>query len=210
MLKLRLLVAFVVLALVQMACGMPSQPLVTETPAASQTATEGPRVVTATAGPQQPTTVTSTNSAVPTTAPAAAATQASDNPTSSYLLRAMAGQTMTVKVTSTSPLALTVYGLDDGQPLVRSVVEVTEWTGDLTLTQDYMIMVVPAVDSASYTLEVGVETDRASYFSLDEILAFSEPFEPWCKWLALRVLSGNRMVIPEEPETPYTPRKAFL
>jgi len=56
----------------------------------------------------------------------------------------------------------------------------------------------------------GVETDRAAYFSLEEILSFTEPFEPWCKWLALRVLNGNCSVIPEEPGTPYAPRKGFL
>jgi 8-oxo-dGTP diphosphatase len=56
----------------------------------------------------------------------------------------------------------------------------------------------------------GMETDGAAYLSLDEILSFSEPFEPWCKWLALRVLSGKCSLIPEESETPYAPRKAFL
>ncbi len=56
----------------------------------------------------------------------------------------------------------------------------------------------------------GVETDRAAYFSLEEILSFPEPFEPWCKWLALRVLRGKCSVILEEPETPYAPSKAFL
>jgi len=55
-----------------------------------------------------------------------------------------------------------------------------------------------------------VETDRVAYFSLEEILSFAEPFEPWCKWLALRVLNGKCNVIPQEPETPYTPRQAFL
>ncbi len=56
----------------------------------------------------------------------------------------------------------------------------------------------------------GVETDRAAYFSLEEILAFTEPFELWCKWLALRILSGKCNVIPDNPGTPYTPCKAFL
>lgn len=56
----------------------------------------------------------------------------------------------------------------------------------------------------------GVETDRAAYFSLEEILSFSEPFEPWCQWLAVRVLSGKCRVIPEEPGAPYAPHKAFL
>lgn len=56
----------------------------------------------------------------------------------------------------------------------------------------------------------GVETDRAVYLSVDEIVSFAEPFEPWCKWLALRVLGGHYSVIPEEPETSYAPRKAYL
>ena len=56
----------------------------------------------------------------------------------------------------------------------------------------------------------GEETDRAAYFSLDDILSFTEPFEPWCKWLALRVLSGQCYVIHEAVGTPYAPRKAFL
>lgn len=56
----------------------------------------------------------------------------------------------------------------------------------------------------------GVETDRAAYFSLEEILSFPEPFEPWSKWLALRVLTEKYLIIPEEPGTPYNPHKAFL
>lgn len=74
-----------------------------------------------------------------------------------YLLRAMKGQTMTATITSNSELALTIYGLDDGQPLVRSHMGVSTWTGTLPATQDYMIMVVPAVDSASYTLTTTVK-----------------------------------------------------
>lgn len=56
----------------------------------------------------------------------------------------------------------------------------------------------------------GVETDKAAYFSLGEIISCDEPFEPWCKWLALRVLRGKCTIIPEEPQTPYLSRKAFL
>lgn len=56
----------------------------------------------------------------------------------------------------------------------------------------------------------GVETDRAAYFSAEEILSCTEPFEPWCKWLALRVLNGTYRIIAEEPGTPYAPRKAYL
>ena len=56
----------------------------------------------------------------------------------------------------------------------------------------------------------GVETDRAVYFSLEELVSTDEPFEPWCKWLALRVLRGEAFFIPEHPDTPYAPSKGFL
>lgn len=76
-----------------------------------------------------------------------------------YLVRAQANQTMKVKVTSGSMLALTIYGLQDGQPLVRADFGLMEWSGNLNLTQDYVIMVVPGptVDTATYTIEVTVE-----------------------------------------------------
>ncbi len=56
----------------------------------------------------------------------------------------------------------------------------------------------------------GVETDKAAYLSLDEMDSFEEPFEPWCEWLARRVLTGECTSIPCEPNNPYHPRKAFL
>src|SRR5450759_425752 len=56
----------------------------------------------------------------------------------------------------------------------------------------------------------GIETDKASYLSIEEIDSFDEPFEPWCKWLARRVLTGERTITPCEPNNPYYPRKAFL
>ena len=63
---------------------------------------------------------------------------------------------------------------------------------------------------AGVPISDGVETDQAAYLSMDEILSFTEPFEPWCKWIALRVLSGKYKVIREDPGTPYSPCKAFL
>ena len=56
----------------------------------------------------------------------------------------------------------------------------------------------------------GIETDRAGYFSLREIDAFTEPIEPWCEWLVRRVLSGDYRMIPPESANPYRPRVAFL
>ena len=56
----------------------------------------------------------------------------------------------------------------------------------------------------------GVETDGARYFSLEEMEAFDEPFEPWCEWLVRRVLRGAYHLIPPEENNPYRPRVAFF
>ena len=54
------------------------------------------------------------------------------------------------------------------------------------------------------------ETDRAGFFSLDEIDLFEDPIEPWCEWIARRVLEGKHIVIPMDADNPYTPLKSFL
>jgi hypothetical protein len=76
-----------------------------------------------------------------------------------YLLRAQEGQTMTVIVNPAqeASVALTIYGLDDGQPLVRADFGLTSWAGELNKTQDYVIMVVPSVDSTTFTIQTIVE-----------------------------------------------------
>jgi ADP-ribose pyrophosphatase YjhB (NUDIX family) len=56
----------------------------------------------------------------------------------------------------------------------------------------------------------GVETDGAAFFTLEEMDAFDEPFEPWCAWLVRRVLGGRYHLIPPEAENPYRPRMAFF
>jgi len=56
----------------------------------------------------------------------------------------------------------------------------------------------------------GIETDKAAYFSLEEMDVFDEPFELWCEWLARRVLKGNYHLIPTESDNPYQPHLAFL
>lgn len=56
----------------------------------------------------------------------------------------------------------------------------------------------------------GIETDRTAYFSLEQMDAFDEPFEPWCEWLVRRVLQGDYRCIPPEPNNPYDPHLAFL
>jgi hypothetical protein len=75
-----------------------------------------------------------------------------------YLLRAMAGQTMTVVITSPhQDVLLTIWGLTDGQPLVRSVSGATSWTGVLPATQDYVIDAVSVGGNTTYTLETRVK-----------------------------------------------------
>ena len=54
------------------------------------------------------------------------------------------------------------------------------------------------------------ETDKAAYFSLDEIANFNEPFDEFCEWMARRVLEGRFQVIPPESANPYYPHLAFF
>ena len=74
----------------------------------------------------------------------------------SYVLRAQAGQTLTAALTG-SNVGLTIYGLQDGQSLVSREGGATNFSQQLTKTQDYLINVVPAVDSTSFTLNVTVK-----------------------------------------------------
>ncbi|HEY45211.1 MAG: hypothetical protein AMJ88_04140 [Anaerolineae bacterium SM23_ 63] len=56
----------------------------------------------------------------------------------------------------------------------------------------------------------GIETDRAAYFSVQEMESFDEPFESWCEWLVRRILGGEYRIIPPEPLNPYRPLAAYL
>lgn len=55
-----------------------------------------------------------------------------------------------------------------------------------------------------------IETDRAAYFSQEEVDALKEPLEPWCRWLVSRVLQGEYHLIPPELNNPYYPQPSFL
>jgi ADP-ribose pyrophosphatase YjhB (NUDIX family) len=54
------------------------------------------------------------------------------------------------------------------------------------------------------------ETDKAAFFSLDEMTGFNEPFDAFCEWMARRVLEGQYRLIPPESANPYHPYLAFL
>lgn len=74
-----------------------------------------------------------------------------------YFLKASKDQTMTVKLTSAGDAArLTIYGLQDGQTLVSANSGATTWTGKLPMTQDYVIVVVPTVETTTFTIEATV------------------------------------------------------
>jgi hypothetical protein len=76
-----------------------------------------------------------------------------------YLLKAMQGQTMTVNLTAPPNSAgITIYGMDDGQPLIRAQSGATTFTGQLPATQDYVIQVVPFGNTqVNFTLDVTVQ-----------------------------------------------------
>jgi ADP-ribose pyrophosphatase YjhB (NUDIX family) len=54
------------------------------------------------------------------------------------------------------------------------------------------------------------ETDKAAYFSLDELNTLDEPFLEFCKCLACRVLRGEHRVIPPLRTNAHQPYLTFL
>jgi len=75
-----------------------------------------------------------------------------------YLAGARGGQTMSVRILSpNNDIFLTIYGMADGSPLVRSMMGQTSWSGVLPLTQDYMIQAVSTGGASGYSLEVVIQ-----------------------------------------------------
>lgn len=73
-----------------------------------------------------------------------------------YKVRALAGQTMTVTLTSPhEDVLLSIFGVD-GAVSVSIFSEVTRWTGELPVTQDYTINVVAVGSDTPYTLLVEI------------------------------------------------------
>ncbi len=77
----------------------------------------------------------------------------------SYILRASLNQQMDINLNAPNGNAvLSIYGYQDGQPYMRSVVESTVFSLKLPATQDYMIQVVPlAGQVAPYSMIVTVK-----------------------------------------------------
>ena len=76
-----------------------------------------------------------------------------------YLVRALAGQRMTVQISSAFDAAnFAITGVSDGIPYKRLVNEDRTFVFDLPLTQDYLIAVAVAGGDANYSLFVQIET----------------------------------------------------
>lgn len=75
------------------------------------------------------------------------------------LLRATAGQTMTLTLTpSDQTVLLGFYGYQDGQPYLRTATGQIRWTGPVPATQDYVVLVESVVDNAaSFRLDVTIQ-----------------------------------------------------
>ncbi|MEE4194600.1 MAG: NUDIX domain-containing protein [Anaerolineae bacterium] len=54
------------------------------------------------------------------------------------------------------------------------------------------------------------ETDQAIFFSEHEMDAQKAMMDPFCYWMAKRVLTGDHTLIPANAENPYSPHLAFL
>ena len=73
-----------------------------------------------------------------------------------YLLRASAGQTLTVHITSIEDNAVFDIYRPGGRRILRGAQETMDWTGQLPVSGDYVISVGGTRGNATYTLEVTV------------------------------------------------------
>ncbi|HEV2913094.1 MAG TPA: hypothetical protein VGX92_07250 [Pyrinomonadaceae bacterium] len=71
-----------------------------------------------------------------------------------YVLRARAGQTLIVHITSLENNA--VFDIYRGRMVLDGAQETTDWTGELPRNGDYVIEVGGTRGNASYTLEVTI------------------------------------------------------
>ena len=73
-----------------------------------------------------------------------------------YLLRAGAGQTLTVHITSLEDNAVFDIYRPGGRRILGGAQETTDWTGELPVSGDYVISVGGTRGNATYTLEVTI------------------------------------------------------
>ena len=84
--------------------------------------------------------------------------KASSGPNISYVLRAMSGQTMTLKVTSAnSNVYLAAYGYDNWNELVDPGDRLTEASFSLPKSEDYVVYAIQGNNPADFTLTVTIK-----------------------------------------------------
>ncbi len=131
-------------------------PTATPTPAPTETPTASPP----TASPTPPVDVTPTPERVtfaPGTTSITLTGQIAWPQLKSYILRALAGQTMTVEILSPDGLAnFSIVGAD-GSPYKRLVNEDRSFSFVLPATQDYRITVARPHGTSTYTLTISIE-----------------------------------------------------
>jgi hypothetical protein len=76
-----------------------------------------------------------------------------------YVIYALAGQKMTLNlIVPPGTAALSVYGFEDGQPLLRSIMNAATWADTLPVTEDYILQIVPNNGQVvNYSLNVEVK-----------------------------------------------------
>lgn len=90
-----------------------------------------------------------------------------------YLLRALEGQLMTIRINSpNNDVRLSLYGIDDGQPLSRANNGSTYYRGVLARTQDYSISAVYNGDASDYTITIEVLSFPTGAGIVETTLAF--------------------------------------
>jgi hypothetical protein len=74
----------------------------------------------------------------------------------------------------------------------------------------YLLLFLCQHVSGVPTDDGGHETDAAAYLSLTDLDNWTEPIDPFCSWLAQRVLAGTYQQTAPVSDNPYHPRLAFL
>jgi hypothetical protein len=70
----------------------------------------------------------------------------------------LAGQTLTATLQSAgNSVVLSIYGFQDGMPMVRSAEDATSFTSKLSATQDYIIKAVQTGTPVDYKLTITVK-----------------------------------------------------
>ncbi len=119
-----------------------------------------------------------------------------------YVLRAMAGQEMTVNLSATSESGspegaiLAIWGAD-GTVLISDHAEATTWKGPLPATQDYYIAVICVLqEGVNYTLEVVIPPAKEIPKKGDR---FTDPFA-YCAAIGTIDAPDDRYIGPAVPD----------